>query len=60
MRLAALLLHQGGWDEILLFFGVPVLLFVILRWLGLRRERREAQEAGETEGNAEESAEGNG
>jgi hypothetical protein len=34
--------HQGGWDEILLFFGAPVTLFVLLRWLGLRKERREA------------------
>ncbi len=42
-----ILLHQGGWDEILLFFGAPVALFVILRYLGLRRERREAREAPE-------------
>lgn len=39
--------HQGGWDEILLFFGAPVSLFVILRWLGLRKERREQAKAGE-------------
>lgn len=41
--------HQGGWDEILLFFGAPVTLFFVLRWLGLRRERREQreQEAGD-------------
>jgi hypothetical protein len=39
--------HQGGWDEILLFFGAPVSLFVILRWLGLRKEHREQAEAGE-------------
>jgi hypothetical protein len=37
-----LLLHQGGWDEVLLIFGVPVVLFALLRWLGVRRERREA------------------
>lgn len=37
--------HQGGWDELLLFFGAPVVLFVVLRWLGLRRERRERREA---------------
>jgi hypothetical protein len=39
--------HQGGWDEILLFFGLPVTLFVVLRYLGIRRERREAAEGGE-------------
>ena len=41
--------HQGGWDDILLFFGAPVTLFFVLRWLGLRRERRERreQEAGD-------------
>ena len=38
---APLLLHQGGWDEVLLIFGLPVVLFVILRWLGLRRARNE-------------------
>jgi hypothetical protein len=36
--------HQGGWDEVLLFFGAPVTLFVLLRWLGLRKERREQAE----------------
>jgi hypothetical protein len=36
--------HQGGWDEILLFFGLPLALFVGLRYLGLRRERREARD----------------
>lgn len=39
--------HQGGWDEILLYFGGPIVLFVVLRWLGVRRERREQREAGE-------------
>ena len=34
--------HQGGWDEILLFFGLPAALFILLRWLGIRRERKEA------------------
>jgi cyanate permease len=37
--------HQGGWDEAILFFGVPMVLFVVLRYLGVRRERREAKEA---------------
>lgn len=41
--------HQGGWDEILLFFGAPVTLFVLLRWLGIRKERREAREQEEAE-----------
>ena len=36
--------HQGGWDELLLFFGAPVTLFVVLRWLGIRKERREQAE----------------
>jgi hypothetical protein len=35
--------HQGGWDE-LLMIGAPVVLFVVLRWLGLRKERREGAE----------------
>lgn len=43
--------HQGGWDEILLFLGTPVALFIVLRWLGLRRERKEQQ--AEQEGNRE-------
>ena len=43
------LMHGGGWDEILLFFGAPITLFVGLRWLGIRRERREALEQAEEE-----------
>jgi hypothetical protein len=39
-----LIAHQGGWDEILLFIGAPVTLFVVLRWLGVRKERREQAE----------------
>ncbi len=35
--------HQGGWDEMLLFVGLPVALFAVLRWLGIRRERRERE-----------------
>jgi hypothetical protein len=31
--------HQGGWDEALLIFGVPVLLFVLLRLLAGRQRR---------------------
>jgi hypothetical protein len=42
--------HQGGWDEILIFFGIPMALFVVLRWVAYRRERRE-----EAEGNGDES-----
>jgi len=45
--------HQGGWDEILLFFGAPVSLFVLLRWLGLRRERREEAEKAAQGGGSE-------
>jgi hypothetical protein len=36
--------HQGGWDEVLLFVGGPMFLFIVLRWLGLRKERREQEE----------------
>ena len=43
--------HQGGWDEVILFFGAPVSLFVLLRWLGIRKERREAAEQ-DAQGNA--------
>jgi hypothetical protein len=32
--------HQGGWDEILMI-AAPISLFLLLRWLGLRKERRE-------------------
>jgi hypothetical protein len=39
--------HQGGWDEILMFFVAPVSLFVVLRWLGIRKERREQAEQAE-------------
>jgi hypothetical protein len=42
--LPAVIAHQGGWDEILLFFGLPIALFVVLRYFGIRRERREAAE----------------
>jgi hypothetical protein len=34
--------HQGGWDEALMIFGIPIVLFAVLRWLGIRRERKEA------------------
>jgi len=34
--------HQGGWDEALLLFGLPVVLFAILMWLARRRERKQA------------------
>lgn len=42
--------HQGGWDEVLLFFGAPVTLFVLMRWLGIRKERREQREQDATDG----------
>lgn len=29
--------HQGGWDEALLIFGLPVVLFVVMRWLAGRK-----------------------
>ena len=43
----AALIHQGGWDEILLFFGAPIVLFIVLRYLAYRRERREEEEGSE-------------
>jgi hypothetical protein len=44
LRGAGISAHQGGWDEILLYVGAPVTLFIVLRWLGVRRERREQRE----------------
>ena len=38
---AALLAHQGGWDEILLIGG-PIVLIVALLWLAKRRVDRAA------------------
>lgn len=32
-----ILAHQGGWDEALLIFGVPVVLFFVMRVLAGRR-----------------------
>jgi len=37
-----ILLHQGGWDEALLIFGLPVALFALLRWLAGRRRDDES------------------
>jgi hypothetical protein len=31
------LAHQGGWDEMLMIFGLPVVAFVVMRWLAGRR-----------------------
>ncbi len=36
-----ILAHQGGWDEALLIFGLPVVLFVIMRVLAGRRKSEE-------------------
>jgi hypothetical protein len=30
-----------------MIFGIPIVLFALLRWLGIRRERKEAAEATE-------------
>jgi hypothetical protein len=32
------LAHQGGWDEALMIFGIPLVLFVVMRWLAGRRK----------------------
>ena len=37
MFVRPILAHQGGWDEILLVFGLPVVLFVVMRLLAGRR-----------------------
>lgn len=36
MQTAALLAHQGGWDEILLV-AAPVAVFALLLWVARRR-----------------------
>ena len=41
--LAAVLAHQGGWDEMLMVL-VPVLLFVGLLWLANRRAEQQQHE----------------
>ena len=40
---AAVLAHQGGWDEAL-FVAVPMLIFVVLLWIAKRRAEAEAGE----------------
>jgi len=35
----SVLAHQGGWDEALMIFGIPIVAFVIMRWLAGRRAR---------------------
>lgn len=56
MRLAVLLAHQGGWDEILLVAG-PVLVFALL--LSVARKRAlalaEAEAAGAVDNPTEEA-----
>jgi hypothetical protein len=42
---AAILAHQGGWDEMLLVLG-PILLVAGLLWLARRRVTRSAADAG--------------
>jgi hypothetical protein len=39
----AILMHAGGWDEVLMIAG-PVIIFGVLRWLGGRHRRREDEE----------------
>jgi hypothetical protein len=43
-RLAALVAHQGGWDEILLVLG-PMALVAGLLWLAKRRVTRNERSA---------------
>lgn len=42
-RLAPLLAHQGGWDEILLVAG-PLLVIALLLWIANRRVQGQLQE----------------
>jgi hypothetical protein len=35
------LTHQGGWDEALMIFGIPIVLFTIMRWLAGRKSKDE-------------------
>lgn len=37
-------LHQGGWDEMLIV-AAPILLFIVIRWVARRRERRSEDES---------------
>lgn len=43
---AAMLAHQGGWDEILMV-AIPMLLFVVLLGVASRRAKAQAALAGE-------------
>ena len=36
--------HQGGWDEVLMIFGFPIVFFVLMRWLAARRGRDDDQD----------------
>ncbi len=40
-----ILAHQGGWDEALLIFGLPVVLFVLMRWLAGRKGKGDDEES---------------
>ncbi len=33
--------HQGGWDEALMIFGIPILLFTVMRLLAGRGKRED-------------------
>lgn len=46
---AAVLAHQGGWDEAL-FVALPIAVLAILLWVARRRAEREAAEEAEETG----------
>lgn len=46
--IAPVLAHQGGWDEMLMLAS-PILVFLAVRWVARRRERREEREVEQDE-----------
>lgn len=36
--------HQGGWDEVLMIFGLPLVFFIVMRWIAGRRGADDEQD----------------
>lgn len=51
MNVSLVLAHAGGWDEALVLFGGPVIVFLVLRYMG--RSDADAGSAEETTGRQE-------